>query len=59
MYKTVPLCIMTWSNTLVYSCECMFLFVLLFYLVNVFSMCLVFSDVYWYVSYSEATDAEN
>jgi hypothetical protein len=31
----VPLCMMTWSNTLVYSCECV-CFVLLFYLVNVF-----------------------
>jgi hypothetical protein len=35
------------SNALVYYCECVFFcFVLLFYLVNVISMCLVLSNVY-------------
>ena len=31
---------------MVYSYECVFLFVLLFCLVNVFFMCLMLSDVY-------------
>jgi hypothetical protein len=38
------------------SCECV-CFVLLSYLVNVFSMCLVLSDVYRQVAYSYAIDA--
>ena len=39
MHVIVPLWMMTWSNTFVYSCECVcfiFCFVLLFNLVNVF-----------------------
>jgi len=36
MHVIVPLCMMTWSNTLVYSCECVVCFVLCFYLMNVF-----------------------
>jgi len=36
----------------------LFCFVLLSYLVNVFSMCLVLSDVYLHVPYSDASDAE-
>jgi hypothetical protein len=49
---------MAWSNTCftpVFSC----LFVLLSYLVNVFFlMCLLLSDVYSHVPYSDAIDAE-
>jgi len=43
MHVIVPLYMMSWSNTLVYSCECVcFFFVLLSYLVNVFfSLCCV------------------
>jgi len=36
----------------------LFCFVLLSYLVNVFFMCLVLSDVYQHVPYLEAIDAE-
>jgi hypothetical protein len=52
----------TWSNTLVYSCECVCLFVLFysysFILWMFFSICLVLSDVYWHVPHSHAINAE-
>jgi len=90
MQVTVLLWMMTWSNTLVYSCECV-CFVSLYCLVNVFFFCvlcclmfivmfhiqlqliqtlvlayewifhvscIVLSDVYCHVPYSDATDAE-
>jgi hypothetical protein len=48
---------MTWRNTVVYSCECIFCFCLLFHLVNVF-LCLLMSEVYWHVSYWHESNAE-
>jgi hypothetical protein len=50
MHVIVPLHIMSWGNTLVYSCECgCFCFVLPSYLVNVFFSvlcCLMFIDMF-------------
>ena len=62
---TIPLCMMTWSNTFVYSCECVCLlnFFFCFYFNPFFSplflsffffCCLVFIDV----PYSDGIDAE-
>jgi len=45
MHIIVPLCMMTWSNTLVYTCECLlFCFVLLLYLQSInqsFIFCII------------------
>jgi len=52
MHVTVPLCMMTWSNALVYSCECLLFWggggVVLFYsfILEPIFLCLVLSDVY-------------
>ena len=50
---------MTWSNNLVYSCECV-CFVLLYHLILwlYFSVCLVLSNFYWHVPYSDTIDVE-
>ena len=60
MHVIVPLCMMTWSNTSVSSCEhvCFLLCFTLLSCEYFFFMCLVLSDVYWRVSYSNAIDAE-
>jgi len=59
MHVIVPLCMMTWSNTLVTPVNVFFVLLYSFILwIFFFSMCLVLSDVYWHVSYSDAIDTE-
>ena len=53
MRVIVLLYMMTWSNTLVYSCD----FFCVFFS-KCFSLCFVLSDTYWHVSYSDAIDAK-
>jgi hypothetical protein len=61
MHVIVSLCMMTWSNTFgLFLWMCLICFVLFYCLIlwMYFSMCLLLSDVYWHVPYSDTSDAE-
>ena len=49
----------TWNNTLVYSCECVCLFSFTLLSCECIFLCLVLSDVNWHVPHSDAIYAES